>query len=341
MLEGIGRIHDYLRRSNLQKMANRKIATGESVDLNRTQGTSSFGAPTTGSAARAKKKTSADQRRLAAIRQKMKNGDKLSGEDMKYLKENDTALYRKARVIASAREELERDLRQARTKGEARLAMVRAAMKVSSEAAMADAGLDGAAGAGAGNTAASGGAEGAAVPSAGVNANVPTEAEAAPTGTGGAAGTPADSFTGHGGAAEGMCAAAAKGTAEKEVQAAIAAAMKAATEVADAMAQTEAENKDAKSTLNRLMDGEAADEADASMPPTALLIIRALQKTWMAYINSEAYRDLPNDEKDEAREKASGGHVSKAVRRERHLAAAFSYHQAAQSALQMAEKPNA
>ena len=344
VLEGIGRIHDYLRRSNLQKMANRKIATGESVDLNRTQGTSSFGAPTTGSAARAKKKTSADQRRLAAIRQKMKNGDKLSGEDMKYLKENDTALYRKARTIESAREELARDLRKARTKGEARLAMVRAAMKVSSEAAMADAGLDGAAGAGAGNTAASGGAEGAAVPSAGVNAKAPIGAEAAPTGTGGAAATPADSFTGNGGAAEGMCAAAAKGTAEaaeKEVQAAIAAAMKAATEVADAMAQTEAENKDAKSTLNRLMDGEAVDEADAAMPPTGLLIIRALQKTWMAYINSEAYRDLPNDEKDEAREKASGGHVSKAVRRERHLAAAFSYHQAAQRALQMAEKPNA
>ena len=342
MLEGIGRIHDYLRRSNLQKMANRKIATGESVDLNRTQGTSSFGAPTTGSAARAKK-TSADQRRLAAIRQKMKNGDKLSGEDMKYLKENDTALYRKARVIASAREELERDLRQARTKGEARLAMVRAAMKVSSEAAMADAGLDGAAGAGAGNTAASGGAEGAAVPSAGVNAEAPTGAEAAPTGTGGAAATPAAPFAGGDSAAEGMYTVAA-GTpeaAEKEVQAAIAAAMKAATEVADAMAQTEAENKDAKSTLNRLMDGEAVDEADAAMPPTGLLIIRALQKTWMAYINSEAYRDLPNDEKDEAREKASGGHVSKAVRRERHLAAAFSYHQAAQRALQMAEKPNA
>lgn len=343
MLEGIGRIHDYLRRSNLQKMANRKIATGETLDLNRTQGTSFFGAPTTGSAARAKKKTSADQRRLAAIRQKMKNGDKLSGEDMKYLKENDTALYRKARVIASAREELERDLRKARTKGEARLAMVRAAMEVSSEAAMADAGLDGAAGAGAGNTAASGGAEGAAVPSAGVNAKAPTGAEAAPTGTGGAAATPAAPFAGGDSAAEGMYTVAA-GTpeaAEKEVQAAIAAAMKAATEVADAMAQTEAENKDAKSTLNRLMDGEAADEADAAMPPTALLIIRALQKTWMAYINSEAYRDLPNDEKDEAREKASGGHVSKAVRRERHLAAAFSYHQAAQSALQMAEKPNA
>ena len=342
MLEGIGRIHDYLRRSNLQKMANRKIATGETLDLNRTQGTSFFGAPTTGSAARAKK-TSADQRRLAAIRQKMKNGDKLSGEDMKYLKENDTALYRKARVIASAREELERDLRQARTKGEARLAMVRAAMKVSSEAAMADAGLDGAAGAGAGNTAASGGAEGAAVPSAGVNAEAPTGAEAAPTGTGGAAATPAAPFAGGDSAAEGMYTVAA-GTpeaAEKEVQVAIAAAMKAATEVADAMAQTEAENKDAKSTLNRLMDGEAADKADAAMPPTALLIIRALQKTWMAYINSEAYKDLPNDERDEAREKASGGHVSKAVRRERHLAAAFSYHQAAQRALQMAEKPNA
>ena len=343
MLEGIGRIHDYLRRSNLQKMANRKIATGETLDLNRTQGTSFFGAPTTGSAARAKKKTSADQRRLAAIRQKMKNGDKLSGEDMKYLKENDTALYRKARVIASAREELERDLRQARTKGEARLAMVRAAMKVSSEAAMADAGLDGAAGAGAGNTAASGGAEGAAVPSAGVNAEAPTGAEAAPTGTGGAAATPAAPFAGGDSAAEGMYTVAA-GTpeaAEKEVQVAIAAAMKAATEVADAMAQTEAENKDAKSTLDRLMDGEAADEADAAMPPTALLIIRALQKTWMAYINSDAYKDLPNDERDEAREKASGGHVSKAVQRKRHLAAAFSYHQAAQSALQMAEKPDA
>ncbi len=335
MFEGIGRLHDYLRRSNLQKMASHKIATGESVDLNRTQGKSSFVTPATVSTAGTTKKSAADKMRMAAIRQKMKNGDKLSGEDMRYLKENDTALYRKARVIESAREELERDLKQARTKGEARLAMVRAAMKVSSEAAMADAGVDGAVGAGTGGAAASGGAEGVAAPSAGSNAGEAATKEAAPS---------ALAAERHSGPAEGTHTAVAKETAEaaeKEVQEAIAAAMKAATEVADAMARTEAENKDAKSTLDRLMDGEAADEADAAMPPTALLIIRALQKTWMAYINSDAYKDLPNDERDEAREKASGGHVSKAVQRKRHLAAAFSYHQAAQSALQMAEKPDA
>lgn len=348
MFEGIGRLHDYLRRSNLQKMASHKIATGESVDLNRTQGKSSFVTPATVSTAGTTKKSAADKMRMAAIRQKMKNGDKLSGEDMRYLKENDTALYRKARVIESAREELERDLKQARTKGEARLAMVRAAMKVSSEAAMADAGVDGAAGAGTGGAAASRGAEGVAAPSAGANAATPGAGEASPTNVGEAATKEAApsalAAERHSGPAEGTHTAVAKETAEaaeKEVQEAIAAAMKAATEVADAMARTEVENKDAKSTLDRLMDGEAADEADAAMPPTALLIIRALQKTWMAYINSDAYKDLPNDERDEAREKASGGHVSKAVQRKRHLAAAFSYHQAAQSALQMAEKPDA
>ena len=339
MFEGIGRLHDYLRRSNLQKMANRRIATGETVDLNRTQGKSSFVAPATVSTAGTKKKTSTDQMRMAAIRQKMKNGDKLSGEDMKYLKENDTALYRKARVIESAREELARDLKQARTKAEARLAMVRAAMKVSSEAAMADAGVEGAAAAGAENAPKVGGD--AAPPDAGANAETPAGAEASPTGEPKAASAAAD-LTAQGGATEGSQTAAAQETAEaseKEVREAIAAAMKAATEVADAMAQTEAENQDAKSTLSRLMDGEAADDARDAMPPTALLIIRALQKTWMAYIGSDAYRDLPNDMMDEEREKLNGGRVSKAMRRERQLAAAFSYHQAAQSALHMAEKP--
>ena len=329
MLEGIGRLHDYLRRSNLQKMANRRIATGETVDLNRTQGRSSFVLPATGSTAGTKKKTSADKVRMAEIRQKMKNGDKLSSSDMKYLKDNDTALYRKARVIEAAREELERDLKQARTKGEARLAMVRAAMKVSSEAAMADAGGNEAVSSGAGNA-----------PQAGASAEAPSGAAALPAGEAGTkAAAPTFDLAAQSGA-EGTPAASAKATAEaaeKEVQEAIAAAMKAATEVVDAMAQTKAENEDAKGTLDQLMDGEAAADENAFMPPTALLIIRALQKTWMAYINSDAYKELPNDMLDEEQEKLNGGRISKAMRRERQLAAAFSYQQAAQSARYMAE----
>ncbi|MGP1586163.1 MAG: hypothetical protein ACTTH3_06545 [Schwartzia sp. (in: firmicutes)] len=322
MLEGIGRIHEYLRRSNLQKMATQKIATGATVDLNRSQGKSSFAMPATVSTTGTKQKTSVDQMRMAAIRQKMKNGDKLSGDDMKYLKQNDVALYRKARVIESAREELERDLKQARTKGEARLAMVRAAMKVSSEAAMADGG------AGAGEVA----------PTGGVNAPTPAGVETAPAQAGEAVSSaPAAKES----TAADAHSVAGNETAEQEVEEAIAAAMEAAEEVMDAMGQTQEANQDATRTLRQLLDGEAADGGDGSLPPTALLIIRALQKTWMAHIQSDAYQELPNDERDEALEKASGGRISKAMRRERHLAAAASYQQAAEIAIHMRAKTDA
>lgn len=320
MFEGIGRLHDYLRRNNLQLMANQKIATGQTFDLNHSQGKSTFTQPSVSMRGTQKSTSSADKLRMAAIRQKLKNGDKLSSADMRYLKENDTALYRKARVIESAREELERDLKQARTKGEARLAMVRAAMKVSSEAAMADA-------TGAGSAAPNGAGEGAA---AGVAApSGPSGGEEAAPGQASSTGVSEKvNITGNGEAASGTQAAAAKQTAEnaeKEVQAAIASAMKAATDI---MQQTETENQEAQSTLTSFMDHKDAGDTDGAMPPTELLIIRALQKTWMAYINSDAYKDLPNDTIDEEREKERGVYGVKAARRKRQLEAAFSYHKA-------------
>lgn len=320
MFEGIGRLHDYLRRNNLQLMANQKIATGQTFDLNHSQGKSTFTQPSVSMRGTQKSTSSADKLRMAAIRQKLKNGDKLSSADMRYLKENDTALYRKARVIESAREELERDLKQARTKGEARLAMVRAAMKVSSEAAMADA-------TGAGDVAPNGAGERAA---AGVAApSGPSGGEEAAPGQASSTGVSEKvNITGNGEAASGTQTAAAKQTAEnaeKEVQAAIASAMKAATDI---MQQTETENQEAQSTLTSFMDHKDAGDTDGAMPPTELLIIRALQKTWMAYINSDAYKDLPNDTIDEEREKERGVYGVKAARRKGQLEAAFSYHKA-------------
>lgn len=323
MFEGIGRLHDYLRRNNLQLMANQKIATEQAFDLNHSQGKSTFTQPSVSVRGTQKSASSADKLRMAAIRQKLKNGDKLSSADMKYLKENDTALYRKARVIESAREELERDLKQARTKGEARLAMVRAAMKVSSEAAMADANAAPGAGSAAPNGAGEGAAAGAAAPNGSSGGEEGTPGQASSTGVSEKA-----NVTGSGEAAGGTQAAAAKQTAEnaeKEVQAAIASAMKAATDI---MQQTETENQEAQSTLASFMEHKDAGDAGDTMPPTEMLIIRALQKTWMAYISSDAYKDLPDDMIDEEREKESGVYGVKAARRKRQLEAAFSYHKA-------------
>ena len=71
MFEGIGRLHDYLRRNNLQLMANQKIATGQAFDLNHSQGKSTFTQPSVSARGTQKSASSADKLRMAAIRQKL------------------------------------------------------------------------------------------------------------------------------------------------------------------------------------------------------------------------------------------------------------------------------
>lgn len=299
MLEGIGRIHDYVRQKNLRLMANRRIATGQTVDLNRSQGNGLFS--TSHRAASAKKSTPPDKVRMAAIKQKLKNGDKLSDNDMQYLKEAAPSLYRKAKAIQSAREELARDLKQVRSKEEARLAMVRAAMRVSGAAAMADCEI------GAGAGVAPGAFAAGAAPSAGGE-----------SGMNGMAAAPAGLMAATGGET-----AAADGAplADVKPEAAGADEVSAMAAIGDILAQAADENREAADGLEKFMRKSAPTEDDETLPPTAILIIRALQKKWLSYVKSDAYKALPQTLCQAGRE---NGKLSPAWR-QRCLTAAQSY----------------
>ena len=93
MFQGIGKIGDYVRQHNLHLMMNHKLATGETVDLNRSK---PLAVSYVSSTDKSRQKSAADKRRVASIKQKLKNGEKLSASDMKFLKETDSGLYRTA-----------------------------------------------------------------------------------------------------------------------------------------------------------------------------------------------------------------------------------------------------
>ena len=131
---GIGKIGAFVKQKNLIYAANYKIKTGQSiVDSG---GRLTLSKSTMFNSVQYSKKTStstSDNARLASIKQKLKSGKKLSASEMSYLREKDEKLYKKAKYADEAREELKADLRSAKTKQEARQAVMRATAKVAAD----------------------------------------------------------------------------------------------------------------------------------------------------------------------------------------------------------------
>lgn len=75
-----------------------------------------------------------DNARLAMIKDKLRSGKKLSAAEMNYLKENYPAVYEKAQKAERAREELQAQLKKARSKEEARTMILHAQLKAVQEA---------------------------------------------------------------------------------------------------------------------------------------------------------------------------------------------------------------
>ena len=131
----IGKVGTYLRQKNLSFAANYKIHTGQRVtdsngNLNFVQ-SSTFHQVTAST-----KKTNSEIKtaRLAAIKAKLMSGKKLSNEEMAYLRENDSELYKKAKHADEKREELKSELKGAKSKKEARQILARAMAEASAEA---------------------------------------------------------------------------------------------------------------------------------------------------------------------------------------------------------------
>ena len=308
--DGIGKISDYTQLRNLQRAMKYRIKTGQSL-------AQAMGSPVpegrmcVSDLQRAREKT--DANREQQIRQKLRQGQKLSATDMKYLKENNPDLYEKVLRIEEQREMLARALKRAKTKDEAQRAVAQANLSVFSEMQKGGGELPSTRGAGSG-------AEGAAgspvmtaggTPAAGdaLDASAGEGADAAPT-TGemqGALGRealgaePRGTLTAQPRAVQDGGDARADGAPEDPHRARAGFEQRSATcdpygnrrvfspEEMDDMLRTAQE----QSRLSPL-DNEK------------VYLLRALQREWMEYANSEEYKHLPNTAPDAAAEEAHG-----------------------------------
>ena len=324
MFEWIGKISDYTATWKLKKEANWRIKTGQSISL--TDSKKDFAEE-----ARQRKPQTVgmlakvtDATRLAIISQKARGGKKLTPEELRLLKENDEALYQKAKKADDAREELKAALKRAKTKEAARRILMDAQLKVAIEAmesaksgagslpAASANGANGASSAEAGRAAAndsaaapeggaSGFGDGAAPALAGAGeaaaAKAAPAAQAGQEVQGGAASTNGSAASANGGAAStnGSTEAAQSGAAEKGA-------------AHDGKAHDAGEKKPSfleervaqlKASYSRAMDElENAKNAKFDLDDTYIIVLRALADEWREFTSSKAWEKLPENERE-------------------------------------------
>lgn len=316
MFEWIGRINDYAATWQLKKEANWRIKTGEAISLSDSkkqmaQEVRQNFPKNTGAAAKV-----TDSTRLSIISQKARSGKKLTPEELRLLKENDEALYQKAKKADDTREELKAALKRAKTKEAARRILMEAQLKVAIEALSG--GGDSAAmpssasGAGSTGNAASAGeaaakdggaaANGAAAPEGGAT-SFSEGAPAALAGTGeaapgagheaqaGAAGTPGAGHEAQAGAADaqaGADGAVAKGAGKEHD----AIGEKKPSFLEERVAQLKENYARAMAEL------ENAKDAKPNFDDTYLIVFRALADEWREFTSSKAWEKLPENERE-------------------------------------------
>ena len=311
IFEGIGRVGDYAQLRNLRREMKYRIKTGQS--LAEAMGASVQPGKVKSDEAQKLRGTS-DANREAQIRQKLRQGQKLSPGDKRYLKENNPDLYDKVERIEMRREALERALKNAKSKDEALRAVAQANLSVLSE--MQKGGGDapnlsaagGGSAAGAGTSVMTAGGDAAAADA--LDAPLSEGAQAAPT-TGAMQGEIGRDAL----AAQGGDAAHTAGSTDT-----------AHTDGAQSDPHKEREHfqpgsstRDAYGNRRVLSSEEMADmlrqaqEAGKLSPldNEKVYLLRALQRAWMEYANSEEYKNLPNTALEAAEEEAHGVHRKK------------------------------
>ena len=302
LFEGIGRVSDYAQLNNLRREAKYRVKTGQSL-------VQAMGAPLQISRQRfseaQESNTKRDAERESLIRQKLRNGQKLSPMDKQYLKEKDPDLYDKVARIEERREALERALKRAKSKEEARLAVAQANISVLAEMQR---------GGGASSVSGAGGG------SAG-HAEMPA---AAANGSAAAAGDALDAPQ-----TAGVDAAPTTGDMQGAIgREAVAAQSDAALSMPNAV-QGGADGGHADGVQDHSCGAEKDACGNRRTPPPAemaemlrtagagnrlpidderVYLLRALQREWMEYANSKEYRNLPDTIRDAAAEEARGIH---------------------------------
>ena len=304
LFEGIGRVSDYAQLNNLRREAKYRVKTGQSL-------VQAMGAPLQISRQRfseaQESNTKRDAERESLIRQKLRNGQKLSPMDKQYLKDKDPDLYDKVARIEERREALERALKRAKSKEEARLAVAQANISVLAEMQRGG-GASSVSGAGGGGSA--GAAE---MPAAAANGSAAAAGDAldAPQATGADAAPTTGDLQG----AIGREAVAAQSDAALSVP-------NAGQDGADGgyadgvQNHSCGEEKDACGNRRTPPPAEmaamlrTAQQAGNRLPidDERVYLLRALQREWMEYANSKEYRNLPDTIRDAAAEEARGIH---------------------------------
>ena len=303
LFEGIGRVSDYAQLNNLRREAKHRVKTGQSL-------LQAMGAPLQISRQRfseaQESNTKRDAEREGLIRQKLRNGQKLSPMDKQYLKEKDPDLYDKVARIEERREALERALKRAKSKEEARLAVAQAniSVLVGMQRGGGASNVSGAGGGSAGHAEMPAAAANGSAAAAGDALDAPqaTDADAAPT-------------TGDMQGAIGREAVAAQSDAALSMPNAVQGGADGghADGVQDHSCGAE---KDACGNRRTPPPAEMAEmlrtaqQSGNRLPidDERVYLLRALQREWMEYANSKEYRNLPDTIRDAAAEEARGIH---------------------------------
>ena len=303
LFEGIGRVSDYAQLNNLRREAKYRVKTGQSL-------VQAMGAPLQISRQRfseaQESNTKRDAEREGLIRQKLRNGQKLSPMDKQYLKDKDPDLYDKVARIEERREALERALKRAKSKEEARLAVAQANISVLAEMQRGG-GASSVSGAGGGSA---GHAE---MPAAAANGSVAAAGDAldAPQATDADAALTTGDMQG----AIGREAVAAQSDAALSVPNAVQGGADGG--YADGVQDHSCgEEKDACGNRRTPPSAEMAEmlrtaqQAGNRLPidDERVYLLRALQREWMEYANTKEYRNLPDTIRDAAAEEARGIH---------------------------------
>lgn len=295
MLEGIGRIGSYLNLKQLKMAKDYKVKTGQTLKFDKTSDIQTITAQKTSSG------KSGDAIKAASIRNKLKHGEKLSTQEMNYLKENDENLYRKAKKVEQAREELEADLRRCKTKAEARQAVMRASLKAAGEAsaelAAAKAGMGGG-GVPAGGGYQAGQEVGGPSIDAGVGDMGSVGAEAGAVAGGEAGYVDANVSAGEQVTVEGQQ------IASDNIAAANESANSGEAGAAEASSEAgQADKNDGSDKSEGIAGSNGKDnEEDKVMAILEELMykMKAIQKTWEEFAKSKEYRDMPENVASEA-----------------------------------------
>lgn len=303
LFAGIGRIADYAQLRNLRREMKYRIKTGQSL----AEAMGKTAQPNKLTSSALQKTQKADANREAQIRQKLRQGQKLSATDKQYLKDNNPDLYEKVARIEERREALARALRNAKTKDEAQRAVAQANIAVLSE--MKSGGGETPSFHGMGGGSAEGGDSSAMTAGGGMgdalDAPIAADEGAAPR-------------SGEMQGALGRDALAAQGTAESGINA----------RTGEASGDSRAGEADEKKEgfqpgpatrdqygNRRVLSPKEMDDMLRQAQESGKLspldnekvyLLRALQREWMEYANSEEFKNLPNTALDAAEEEMRG-----------------------------------